>query len=290
MRRRRDPNLQRFLLEGERVVVDVRQHWGVIALPALYTVAGLFVVMWVDARIRIDAGALARLLWLLWFVLLGWMVFQVAQWRHDRFIATDKRLLLSYGLFNQKVAMMPLIKVTDMSYQRSVPGRLLGYGRFVLESAGQDQALRQVDWVPHPDVTYRIICTEIFGVPSRERVADPDRDDGYLDDGTGGSPGGPVAPVVSPLGDTGGTAGSGMRADSSGMRSEMWSDASDMWSDSSAVDERWSHSQAIPLHQMGDASPMPSGEVIYSSDAERRRRRMADTGPIPLTPPPGSDD
>ncbi len=217
------------------------------------------------------------------------MVFQVAQWRHDRFIATDKRLLLNYGLFTQKVAMMPLIKVTDMSYQRSVPGRLFGYGRFILESAGQDQALRRVDWVPHPDVTYRIICTEIFGVPSRERVTDPDRDDGYLDDGISGSPGGPAAPVVSPLG---GSDGSGMRSDSSGMRSDRsdrWAESSDMWSDSSVVDERWSYSQAIPLHQMGDASPMPSGEVIYSSDDERRRRRMADTGPIPQTPP-GSDD
>jgi len=276
MRRRRDPNLQRFLLEGERVVVDVRQHWGVITLPVLYTLAGLFVTMWVDARIRVDGGVFARALWLLWFVLLVWMVFQVAQWRHDRFIATDKRLLLNYGLFTQKVAMMPLIKVTDMSYQRSVPGRIFGYGRFILESAGQDQALRQVDWVPHPDVTYRIICTEIFGVPSRERVTDPDRDDGYLDDGTGGSAAAVpvVSPLVNPLG--------GAVVRSAG---PVQSRGSGMPSGGSAVDERWSYSQAIPLHQYGDSSPMPSGEVIYSSDAERRRRRMADTGPIPTTPP-----
>src|SRR3954449_2644227 len=248
MRRRRDPNLQRFLIDGERVVIDVRQHWGVIAVPVLCTLAGLVVVLWVDAHIRVDAGGLARVLWLLWFVLLGWLVFQIVQWRHDRFIATDKRLLLDYGLFTQKVAMMPLIKVTDMSYHRSVPGRLLGYGRFVLESAGQDQALHRVDWVPHPDTTYRIICTEIFGVPSHERVTDPDRDDGYLDDGIAGSSGSDSVPVVSPL-------------SRSGMRS-----------DRSVVDERWSYSQAIPLHQLGDSSPLPSGEVIYSSDLERRRR------------------
>jgi hypothetical protein len=163
-----------------------------------------------------------------------------------------------------------------------VPGRIFGYGRFVLESAGQDQALRQVDWVPHPDVTYRILCTEIFGVPSRERVTDPDRDDGYLDDGTGAPSVAPAPPVVSPLAGAvvqaagpSGPGGSGMRPGGS------------------AVDERWSYSQAIPLHQYGDSSPIPSGEVIYSSDAERRRRREADTGPIPPTPPvpqPGGDD
>ena len=34
--------------------------------------------------------------------------------------------------------MMPLAKVTDMSFQRSPIGRILGYGEFILESAGQD--------------------------------------------------------------------------------------------------------------------------------------------------------
>ena len=50
-----------------------------------------------------------------------------------------------------------------MSYNRSVLGRLLGYGEFVLESAGQDQALRRVRFLPHPDALYEEICLEIFG-------------------------------------------------------------------------------------------------------------------------------
>lgn len=275
MARRRDPKLRRFLLDGERVVIDVRQHWFVIAGPVLWTVVALFVVMWVDARVRVDAGAIARVLWFAWFIMLVWMVFQIAQWRHDRFIATDKRLLLDYGLITQKIAMMPFIKVTDMSYHRTVPGRIFGYGEFILESAGQDQALRKVEWVPHPDATYRIICAEIFGLPNPQRIADSGRDDGFLDDGTGGQPVSAVQPVANPLRRTSSRAG--MRTGGG-----------------SAVEERWSYSRAIPLHQRGDSSPIPSGEVIYSSDAERRRRRMADTGPIPPfrsqpNPPPGSN-
>jgi len=68
--------------------------------------------------------------------------------------------------------MMPLTKVTDMSYNRSPLGRLLGYGTFVMESAGQDQALRTVGWVADPDHTYRVICAEIFGADNREPVVD----------------------------------------------------------------------------------------------------------------------
>lgn len=75
-------------------------------------------------------------------------------------------------LITQKVALMPLAKVTDVSYNRSPPGRLLGYGIFVMESAGQDEALHRVRWVPDPDHTYRAICVEILGVDDHERVFD----------------------------------------------------------------------------------------------------------------------
>ena len=73
--------------------------------------------------------------------------------------------------------MMPLTKVTDMSYNRSPLGRLLGYGTFVMESAGQDQALHTVGWVADPDRTYRAMCAEIFGVDNTERGPDPDQHD-----------------------------------------------------------------------------------------------------------------
>jgi hypothetical protein len=109
------------------------------------------------------------------------MLWKVLEWRHDWFVATDKRLLLTYGLVTRKVAMMPLTKVTDMSYNRSPVGRVLGYGRFVMESAGQDQALRSVNWVPDPDHTYRAICAEIFGVSDHDRVLPLD-DDELLED------------------------------------------------------------------------------------------------------------
>ena len=59
--------------------------------------------------------------------------------------------------------MMPLIKVTDMSYARPPLGRLLGYGEIVIESAGQDQALRRITHLPDPDGLYLEICELLFG-------------------------------------------------------------------------------------------------------------------------------
>jgi hypothetical protein len=51
---------------------------------------------------------------------------------------------------------------------------VLGYGQFVLESAGQDQALRTITFIPHPDETYRLLVATIF-----------DRGQGPSDDGDG---------------------------------------------------------------------------------------------------------
>ena len=164
--------LGRYLLDGERIVTAVHQHWAKVAEPVISTVAGLVLVLALDSSLPATLGTVANLLWWAWFALVARAVWKILEWRHDWFVATDKRLILTYGLITQKVAMMPLLKVTDMSYNRSPVGRLLGYGTFVMESAGQDQALHRVEWVPQPDHTYRAICAEIFGVGDHERVLD----------------------------------------------------------------------------------------------------------------------
>jgi Bacterial PH domain len=170
--------LDRYLLDGERLVTAVHQHWGKVAEPVASAVLAGMLALWVDATIPPKAGLVSTVLWWAWFAVLGRAAYRIAEWRHDWFVATDKRLLLFYGFVTRKVSMMPLTKVTDMSYNRSIPGRVFGYGRFVMESAGQDQALREVNWVPDPDRNYRAICAEIFGVPGQEEAVDDWDDEG----------------------------------------------------------------------------------------------------------------
>jgi hypothetical protein len=159
----RDPGYAVYLLPQERLVVAMHRHWIQIAEPLLSVLAGLVVVIWVDLHATREFSLLAQLLWYGWFFLVVRLGWRILQWRLEWFVATDKRLLLTYGLVNRKVAMMPFIKVTDMSYARSVPGLVFRYGKFVLESAGQEQAMREINWIPDPNVTYRRVCAEIFG-------------------------------------------------------------------------------------------------------------------------------
>jgi hypothetical protein len=80
----------------------------------------------------------------------------------DWFVVTDKRFVRTWGVFTRQVGMMPLTRVTDMRYERPALGRVFGYGTFVLESAGQDQALHLIEFLPDPEELYREVCELLF--------------------------------------------------------------------------------------------------------------------------------
>ena len=93
---------------------------------------------------------------------MGWVAWKVFDWYFDRFILPNKRVMVVNGIVTRKVAMMPLLRVTDMKYEQSPLGRMLNYGTFVLESAGQDQALREVKHLPNPNELYLRVVEEMY--------------------------------------------------------------------------------------------------------------------------------
>lgn len=176
--------VERYLVGRERVVVAVRRHPAQLVEPFVTTLAALLLVAWLDPRVPRSAPLVLDVLWWAWVAVAGRGVWHLLEWRQAWFVATNRRLLLVHGFITRRVAMMPLSKVTDLSYNRTPLGRLLGYGEFVLESAGQEQALRKVPWVRSPDRTYRLICAELFE-PDEPEELEPELDEPPRDDDTG---------------------------------------------------------------------------------------------------------
>jgi hypothetical protein len=83
-------------------------------------------------------------------------------WSMEFFIVTEHRLMLLTGVLNRRLGMIPLAKVTDIALDRSALGRTLGYGEFIMESAGKDQALRNVTYMPYPEQLYLEISSLVF--------------------------------------------------------------------------------------------------------------------------------
>ena len=271
-RRDAPAGLDKVLLPGEKLVLAMHEHWATLAEPVASTLLALTFAIWVDSNVTKESQALGTICWWLFLAVLARLVWVFFDWANHWFIATDKRLLLRYGIISRQVGMMPLLKVTDLRYERSPAGRILGYGKFVLESAGQDQALREIKWVPDPDNTYRKICAEIFHIPPPPGDEDYEEIVEELPDESLGVRGGPTPPV-SPI-----TPGSGQMA------------YPDVHRTHNPLQTRLdSYSRAVPV-QRGPVTERPRHETVYESEDIRRRRRGADTGPIgPQRDDPGDD-
>jgi hypothetical protein len=155
--------VQRYLLPNERVVITVRRHW-VVLLPPIALSAGILLAAgWLDVHLPRGLPGARDLVWLGSLASLAWGGWQFWERQSDWFVVTDERRLRTYGILTRKVAIMPLMKVTDMSYNVSPIGRLLHYGEFVFESAGQEQALRSVAFLPDSGQLFAVLSTELFG-------------------------------------------------------------------------------------------------------------------------------
>lgn len=154
--------VNKLLARNERVVKETRRHWAQGFWPGVLAFGSAILVMILDSIVPL-AQPVRIVLWLSWFAVLGYLVWRWIEWSMNWFVITDRRFMLAYGVFDQQVGMMPLPRVTDMRYERTWVGRMLGYGKFVLESAGQQQALSTVNFLPDSDRLYVEVCDLLFG-------------------------------------------------------------------------------------------------------------------------------
>lgn len=160
---RRNPHIRDHLSENERIRVGTRQHPIVLIVPTLATVAAFAIFIYMvthDGTVLLSFMVLvACALWLGW----RWL-----NWQRNYFLATDHRVLKIYGVISTTVDSMKVQKVTDMTYRRGIWGEILGYGSITIESAGQDQALHDIEYIPYPRENYQELCHIIIGDDPRD--------------------------------------------------------------------------------------------------------------------------
>ncbi|MEV4197972.1 PH domain-containing protein [Micromonospora globbae] len=174
----------RYLFPTERYRGEWKRHWIHLATPIIVGIAATFVLGYLSGFLAgQDVGALTTVAVLLWFAVMGWVAWRVADWWYDRFILTNKRVMVVNGIITRRVAMMPLVRVTDMKYEQTPTGRALNYGTFVLESAGQEQALREIKNLPNPNELYLRVVEEMYEPQAVEARLGKEADEAKADDG-----------------------------------------------------------------------------------------------------------
>lgn len=157
----RDPD--EYLLDTERRVIRVRRHWACLVWELFEAVGLLVGIVLVSNLFPPDNQLMMNVLWYAGLIVLLRFTYQILEWYVERIVVTDKRFMIAEGIFTSKVAMMPITKVTDLTFERSVMGRILGYGTLVVESAGQIQALNRIEYLPSPEEVNDAISDLVFG-------------------------------------------------------------------------------------------------------------------------------
>ncbi len=168
----------RYLFPTERYRGEWKRHWIHLTTPLLIGTGVTFLLGYLSGWLaKQNVEGLTMVAVLLWLGVMGWVGWEVTDWYFDRFILTNKRVMVVNGIITRKVAMMPLLRVTDMKYEQSPLGRVLNYGTFVLESAGQDQALREIKHLPNPNELYLRVVEEMYEPQAVEARLGKDADE-----------------------------------------------------------------------------------------------------------------
>jgi len=154
-------DVQKYLLPGETAVVATRRHWAVLIEPTVkflpvFVGGGWLLLLDPDNRVSSSAGLLVILASLAYYGL------RVGEWWMRHFIVSTRRVLLTSGVIVRTVTLLPLRRITDLTWKETLLGQVLGYGTFRFESAGQQQALSEITFLPGADVLYRRVSALLF--------------------------------------------------------------------------------------------------------------------------------
>jgi hypothetical protein len=112
-------SVNKYLLPHERQVITVRQHPAVLIRRIVEALVGLALAGFLSNTVSHGNSYAILVIWGLWAVLLVRLIMKVFEWSVNYFVVTSQRMLLASGIITRKVNMMPLAKVTDMSFQRA---------------------------------------------------------------------------------------------------------------------------------------------------------------------------
>ncbi|MCZ2838650.1 PH domain-containing protein [Modestobacter sp. VKM Ac-2985] len=166
---------EKYLLPDEPPVIATRRHPAVLARPLSRGVPVFAVGLWV---LQLDPengfGAVLGL-----FVVLGSLAYlglHVGEWWVRHFLITRRRVLMTSGVIIRTVAVMPLRRITDLTWKETFWGQVLGYGTFRFESAGQAQGLDEITYLPHANALYKRLSELMFGTDFSTNPVSSDED------------------------------------------------------------------------------------------------------------------
>jgi uncharacterized membrane protein YdbT with pleckstrin-like domain len=129
----------KLLGAGEQVEFEMKPHWRALMVPFVWLLGEIFigVALW----FYIDVSFVRWVIFIVCAVI--FVVFAVRPflyWLTTDYVFTNRRIIVRGGFIARSGRDMPLSKVNNVSFDISVMGRILNYGKLTVDSAS-DEAL-----------------------------------------------------------------------------------------------------------------------------------------------------
>jgi uncharacterized membrane protein YdbT with pleckstrin-like domain len=193
---RASKDVAKYLLDDEVAVLAIRRHWAVLIQPTAKFLPAFLVGGWLllfdpDNRVTSSAGLIVVV------ASLGYYGLRVVEWWMRHFIVSRRRVLLTSGVIARTVTLLPLRRITDLTWKETLLGQLLGYGTFQFESAGQGNALAEITFLPRADQLYRQVSGLLFSGDYGSGAADSGDEEGNPSEPSRSGPSAPPSPPAS---------------------------------------------------------------------------------------------
>lgn len=125
----------KLLADDESIVYELKPHWRALVVPVIVLLVTLGVGIFAIASWD-NSGLRWTVLVVMLLVLVIWVVRPFLYWLTTQYVITDHRIIVRTGLISRSGRDMPLSRVNDVSFKKSVIERALNCGTLMIESAG----------------------------------------------------------------------------------------------------------------------------------------------------------
>jgi len=146
-----DEVIDQYLGHGERMIHSDHPSLQAFIVQNTILFLILFVIATVFFGISFDGSLVtAGFVLLLLSIVMLFLVLRRLRERYTSYVVTNVRIMHISGIFARRAHSIPWVRVTDLTYEQSLWGRLFGFATLHIESANEEGGLRDLEGVKDP--------------------------------------------------------------------------------------------------------------------------------------------
>lgn len=146
-----------LLGDDETIAFEMRPHWRSLIVPIIVLIATVVVGGYLLAVLDnegFQSGVQTVMLISAAVIILGWVVRPFLTWLTTQYVFTNRRVIVRSGLLSRAGRDMPLSRVNNVTFDKSLIDRILNCGKLTIQSAAEQGTL-VISAVPNVETIQR---------------------------------------------------------------------------------------------------------------------------------------